>query len=908
MIASILQYYRSCYQADLRAIHLINFLAPKVSFARLETDPAWASRTWHKHPVPTSWGTDLHKHLLIYGKEQQLYAGAFMLVGRAKVLGKAQEVCSPLYLIPGDLTREDDVFMVELDYAGMVVNPAFADVLQQGETLGEHLYQQLQHRLPTNSLGFDTLQAIEKTFGDLGLPVSLDGLYDFPLALGLSELKTRVQAQRDGFHLLPVLGLGVMDKQTGSLGVLNELGAMASAEEFSPVIRALFSAGKVKRKKRGFSPILLPVTLSVNQEAILRASATETISLVNGPPGTGKSFTIAAIAADRLSKGESVLIAAKNMQAVEVIADKLERDFQLPGVPIRATQKEYRKYLRKRLKNWLYGMGLNRVHQKELDLQKSSIERLHLKIHRLTNKAMDQGENEQRYGRISKQTNVTWRQTIQHWMLRAKIKRGPPFWELMDDIETLIQDSHAEGSNYLTTLFNQRLQHALKRYRADLQWLWEALRSRSGNEKEAYMQGVNFSKVLHALPIWLVNSANVHQVLPLEVGLFDLLIIDEASQSDIASALPLLQRAKRAVIVGDPNQLRHVSFLSHDQQNRFARQFGLADYKPKAHLSFRDTSLLDLVADRLASQDQVQMLDEHFRSLPGIIAFSNERFYDSRLKIMTATPQNIAEMSVFIHKIEGKRQASGQNRAEADAIVLKVKSLVAAEAALEVPLCQSIGLLSPFRGQVDLLKRIFEEQFSVEVLQRHRILIGSPYDFQGEERDVMFLSWTIDPASVAGIYLYLNREDVFNVSITRARVAQHLYTSLPASQMPVKNLLRDYLESCEAKSGAVTPSEHLMDDFMQEVLRFLEDRGFHHYLVNYPIAGMEIDLVVMHQGKTFCIDFIGYPGPYQKPLPLARWKMLGRVGLPGFALPYSQWLLKRQLCEDALLRFLSVGV
>lgn len=84
--------------------------------------------------------------------------------------------------------------------------------------------------------------------------------------------------------------------------------------------------------------------------------------MVNGPPGTGKSFTIAAIAADRLSQGESVLIAAKNPQAVEVIADKLERDFELPRIAIRATRKDYRKHLRRRLKDWLNGLGVNYVY------------------------------------------------------------------------------------------------------------------------------------------------------------------------------------------------------------------------------------------------------------------------------------------------------------------------------------------------------------------------------------------------------------------------------------------------------------------------------------------------------------------------------------------------------------------
>lgn len=871
----------------------------------METDAAWMSTTWHKHPVPTSWGMEVQKHLLIHGKEQQLYACAFLLAGRAKVLGKMQEVCAPLYLIPANLTQEKDVFMAELDYAGMVVNPAFADVLQQDEASEDSLFQQLQHRLPTGSLGFDTLHAMEKALSDLALPVGLEGLYDFPIALSMTALKEAVKAQSKGFRLIPALGLGVTDKQIGSLGVLNELGAMAASTAFSPTIQALFTHNPVKTLQKGNAPILLPVTLSSSQEAILRTCATETISVVNGPPGTGKSFTIAAIAADRLSKGESVLIAAKNMQAVEVIADKLERDFQLQGVPIRATQKEYRQHLRKRLRNWLRGIGLPKVDQRLLNRQQRDITVLHQKMDKLIRHAAQQHKDELLYGQLEGLANANWQQALQRWILRVKMARNRPFWALMDDLETHTQTSHAEGGKYLITLFHHRLRDGLKHHRRDMQLLWEGLKARSGNEKESYWQDVRFSKVLYALPVWLINSTNVHQVLPLETGLFDLVIIDEASQSDIASALPLLQRAKRAVIVGDPNQLRHISFLSHDQQHKFARQFDLQDFKPQAHLSFRDTSLLDLAFDRVASQDQVHLLDEHFRSLPGIIAFSNQRFYQSALKIMTATPQNSVETSVFIHKTPGVRLVSGQNREEAAAIISAVRVLVEEEAMLAPQLCQSIGLLSPFRAQVDLLKQQCEEQFSAEILERHRILVGSPYAFQGEERDVMFLSWCIDPKSTAGVHLYLNKEDVFNVSITRARVAQHLYISIETSQLPAQNLLRDYLESCVAESLPSVQKISPIDDFMRAVLDFLEAKGFDNYIINYPIAGMEIDIVVIHQNQSFCLDLVGYPGPYQHALPLARWKMLGRIGLRGFALPYSQWIRNREVCEEALLAFLQ---
>ncbi|MDZ4682189.1 MAG: hypothetical protein SH848_16665 [Saprospiraceae bacterium] len=60
MLSSIIRYFRACYQADLRAVHLLNFFSSKVTFARLDADPEWISGRLHSHPVPTDWGAALN--------------------------------------------------------------------------------------------------------------------------------------------------------------------------------------------------------------------------------------------------------------------------------------------------------------------------------------------------------------------------------------------------------------------------------------------------------------------------------------------------------------------------------------------------------------------------------------------------------------------------------------------------------------------------------------------------------------------------------------------------------------------------------------------------------------------------------------------------------------------------------
>ncbi len=314
-----------------------------------------------------------------------------------------------------------------------------------------------------------------------------------------------------------------------------------------------------------------------------------------------------------------------------------------------------------------------------------------------------------------------------------------------------------------------------------------------------------------------------------------------------------------------------------------------------------------MVSTRIQHQNHVILLDEHFRSLPDLIRFSNQAFYRSQLKIMTANPGAPVERNIFIHRTNGQRHEKGYNEREVAAILRKVKEIVASEAELAKGMCQSIGILSPFRAQVEQLKKAFKATFSAEQMARHRILIGTAHSFQGEERDIMCISWVVDPNSPAGVFRYFQREDVFNVSITRARVAQYLFLSLGLEHIPTQNLLAQYLidAGIQQKEEQSTNLPSWNDPFLQEVRTFVKAQGVNTIFENYHIAGLEIDLVFVHNGRTYCVDLIGYPGPYEAAIPSNRWKMLSRLNLHPFSLPYSHWLFRRAESEAALRQFIG---
>ncbi|MFT6320149.1 MAG: superfamily I DNA and/or RNA helicase [Granulosicoccus sp.] len=715
------------------------------------------------------------------------------------------------------------------------------------------------------------------------------------------------QKERKGnssFAIVPACGIAMLNKPVGSRGILNELEKMSERNNFSTPLNEIF--GKTKQKK--FSKkidLTVPIVLNKSQENILQSTFAHHLTLAIGPPGTGKSFTIAALAVELMSQGKSVLIASKNNQAGNVVADKIEKDFGLEGIVVRAGKKDYKKVLQKRLENLLRGIGLVETSKEEVRTLFKQVKKQIKTLAALEKKINSRTKIEIERGDFLFQYNESFFQKIKMYFLTNKMEQEIPLWKKMFLLENELLQRNKNLKKLIQLRFYQFLNQALNQSRYEMQDLVKAFKARTGNRKESIFEEINFAKILKALPIWVANATDINKVLPLQKELFDVVIIDEATQCDIASSLPILQRGKSAVIVGDPKQLRHMSFLSHAKQNQLIEQFEVGN-RDAGQLDYRNNSLLDMVSDSIKSQKQVHFLNEHFRSMPDIIQFSNTHFYDGKLNIMTACPATLLRQHAFLHSVNGQRNKTGYNKKEADSIFEMVKSIVEEEKNVAVNLCQSIGILSPFRDQVDYLQRRILKLFSAEELERHHILIGTPYAFQGEEKEIMFLSFALDEESHFAAFNYLAREDVFNVSITRARSLQYVFISFSPGKIKNDSLLARFIYGLKNHNSTPTfLNQEKSDIFLEEVIESIRSFGIQEWHVAFPIAGTEIDLVVVHAGKTFCIDLIGFPGELETALPIERWRMLERVGLSTFTLPFSAWYFDQERCVAALQDFLK---
>lgn len=324
-----------------------------------------------------------------------------------------------------------------------------------------------------------------------------------------------------------------------------------------------------------------------------------------------------------------------------------------------------------------------------------------------------------------------------------------------------------------------KVQHLIKRY-FNLSKKLLHVRGRDGWLKLRDDFEETCRQLLCFFPVWIVTNLSARRALPLTENLFDLVVIDEASKCDIASALPILFRAKRSVIIGDPHQLRHISTLSLNQEAQIAE--ATESIPLLSDLPYISNSLYDAGERAIVrtGRDPI-FLSEHYRSHPEIIDFSNRTFYSSSLILRTKIPwlsQHLGklELGLFWHDVKSKVPYTFRSAYNEEEIKEIVKTLALwFHSGLLSHTKLTIGIVTPFRLQMERIEKAILKLPWFEKL-KDRIRVGTAHRFQGDEADLVFYS----PVVSEGIHprkarWVSNTDQLMNVSITRARGALHVF-------------------------------------------------------------------------------------------------------------------------------------
>ena len=335
---------------------------------------------------------------------------------------------------------------------------------------------------------------------------------------------------------------------------------------------------------------------------------------------------------------------------------------------------------------------------------------------------------------------------------------------LEDRLFTLNQKRIAIGREYVAWQLRQRLlsmeengqthaavQHVVKVFNQY---------SQGGNQRNRIEK--HFDSALSVLPAWAVTMQSLASKVPFIQQVFDLVVIDEASQCDIASVLPLLVRAKRALIIGDQQQLPHITTISSSREKHLAEKNGLKCAELEDY-SYTRLSCYDLASLSVA---KAIFLNLHFRSNPSIILFSDKQFYDDKLELCSEERPVEGYPAIEWKNVEGKceydNRKSRFNEEEAQIVVQHALSEVHRTKGLGI----DFGIITPYHAQKDLLSKILKNTADDSIFES--IKIGTVHSFQGDERDVIYFSSVIDAMSVnrTGRFFSTN---LVNVAVTRAR-------------------------------------------------------------------------------------------------------------------------------------------
>ena len=432
----------------------------------------------------------------------------------------------------------------------------------------------------------------------------------------------------------------------------------------------------------------------------------------------------------------------------------------------------------------------------------------------------------------------------------------------------------------------------------------KAIVERKKNLQNRLLEEEDFTPLMEAFPCWCVTTYAASGSLPIKPGLFDVAIIDEASQCDIASCFPILFRAKKAVIVGDDKQLSHLSFLEKAKEQSFLSQYNIPD-KYQLMWRFRTNSMFDLA--NYYSTNPV-LLDEHFRSYYPIIQFSNQEFYGNRIRIMTkdSGTNDVLELH---HVTDGKVDSDAtRNMPEVEAVIKRIHELILAdEDNEENPV--SIGVVSPFRGQVDLISKAIRQVLTETTIRKHQIEVGTAHTFQGDERDVMIFSLAIADNSFAQSLTFLQKPNLFNVAITRARKKLITFISKDPKSLP-PGLLKDYIEYTQqyiesAKEDDFSKNK-FKNSFEQTVAQAFVMEGLE-VKAGFEAAGVIPDMLIKDEfGNEVIVEIDGVDDNKKANISdIKKQTILERAGYNVTRISFREWEHSSQACIDRIKKLLT---
>lgn len=535
-------------------------------------------------------------------------------------------------------------------------------------------------------------------------------------------------------------------------------------EKISIPLKAFFGDLLARpRRIKDYPMALIDSKINLDQLLAINNGMKYPLAYIQGPPGTGKTNTIINTIITAFFNERTVLFASHNNHPVNGVFTKLTdmsyRGKNIPFPVLRLGNVEKVKEAIAYIKNVYQQVKNIPVFEGTLDRRKddraarakrlSALLKQYEEILELKDRkdAINQVMDYQKRKSVSMQM-LPFQTDLQGRQLSQVEKRISEAGEITDNQAIALVDTDYEQLHqylyYMSARYIKKL--GKNQYKDLYKIIFEEDQETQVDSFSKYLSKTeNVKKLQKLFPIIITTCISAHKLGEPE-AMFDMVIIDEASQCNTAISLVPIIRGENLMLVGDPQQLNPVILLDEVVNQKLRQRYNVADeYDYRKNSVYKTFLACDSVSDEV-------LLHNHYRCNEKIIGFNNKKYYNSKLKVFSQSKEQQPLVYVDVRNdiIDTKNTAP----AEADAII---------EYALANK-NKSIGVITPFVNQ----KKLIEERLKIK--QLNNVVCGTVHAFQGDEKDVVLFSTVLTNQTQAGTYGWLkNNKELLNVATSRAR-------------------------------------------------------------------------------------------------------------------------------------------
>ncbi len=702
-----------------------------------------------------------------------------------------------------------------------------------------------------------------------------------------------------------------------------ELLHLQTREDWASTAAAHLVSNSYVRKQVGPSPagpLAAPLACNHSQEQTLDRFRREPLTIVTGPPGTGKTQLVVNAVTNSWLDGDRVLVTSTNNGAVDVAVARADRDVG-SGLLIRTGNRKVREQMPDRI---AMASAQTSKHagdqaQTRANLMKTASERMRIQkaLERLDELDAEMlrmvMEREEAESASSEAARTLWadacpphlsmssreiarrakRLLFAWWFRRWRTRRLRRRLGCYDAAQLKQIVAWAELDQCVVSLTSnlndalverKQLQSAVGDpstavLEADRKWAEASLRAVRVDAAARIAFGADHLALFGTVPKqrdqlkrtivesldylrgWACTALTANSNFPLKAGLFDLVVVDEASQCSLAAVLPLAYRAKRLAIVGDPHQLNPIVSLNDRLLKEIAAQTGFDDDDLRERgIHHKDGSAY--AAFEFAAKPQAPvLLNEHYRCHPHIARWFNRAFYLGKLKVLTdVSDTSPRDRAIYWRDVHGAaaRPGSGTSWVNRDEAAETVRQLH------EVINCgyRTVGVVTPFTAQARLIGDLANRRFGEDHLKDIEFVSGTAHRLQGDERDAIIISSVLSPDMKSSGIRWIEKErNLLNVAVSRARRALVVlgHPDIEELGSPTLASLRIFLReevSGNDESG-LPPSDFRTDSASEQLLLDAMWSSDLMPAAKLEVEGYELDFALLEQGIKLNVEVDG---------------------------------------------------